>query len=147
MFSIYFLLINKRIQIINFPLSTTLAASHRIFLFLFLEAMFGSKMGFLTWLSSKESACQCRRCRKCGFSPWVGKILWRRKWQSTPVFLPGESPGWRSLAGYSQWGHKESDARYHTSMVGPRWSSVCLGLPGQVQSLKRGLWVRLRTSL
>ena len=34
---------------------------------------------------------------------------WRRKWQSTPVFLPGESPGWRSLVGYSPWGCKESD--------------------------------------
>ena len=34
---------------------------------------------------------------------------WRRKWQPTPVFLPGESHGWRSLVGYSPWGHKESD--------------------------------------
>ena len=40
------------------------------------------------WLSGKESACQCRRCR---FHPWVGKIPWRRKWQPTPVFLPGKS--------------------------------------------------------
>ena len=37
----------------------------------------------------KKSACQCRRCV---FNPWVGKILWRRIWQPTPVFLPGESP-------------------------------------------------------
>ena len=36
-----------------------------------------------------------------GFDPWVGKIPWRRKWQPTPVFLPGESHGWRSLVGYS----------------------------------------------
>ena len=36
----------------------------------------------------------------------VGKIPWRRKWQPTPVFLPGESHGWRSLTGYSSWGHK-----------------------------------------
>ena len=41
--------------------------------------------------------------------PCVGKIPWRRKWQPTPVFLPGESYGWRSLAGYSLWGHKEFD--------------------------------------
>ena len=34
---------------------------------------------------------------------------WRRRWQSTPVFLPGKAHGWRSLAGYSPWGHKESD--------------------------------------
>ena len=37
---------------------------------------------------------------------WVGKILWRRKWQSTPVFLPGKSHGQRSLVGYSPWGCK-----------------------------------------
>ena len=39
----------------------------------------------------------------------VGKIPWRRKWQYTPVFLPGESPGWRSLVGYSPQGLKQSD--------------------------------------
>ena len=40
---------------------------------------------------------------------WVRKIPWRRKWQSTPALLPGKSHGWRSLIGYSPWGHKESD--------------------------------------
>ena len=40
---------------------------------------------------------------------WKGKIPWRRKWQPTPVFLPGESHGWRSLEGYSPRGRKESD--------------------------------------
>ena len=43
------------------------------------------------------------------FHPRVGKIPWRRKWQPTPVFLPGEIHGQRSLAGYSPWDHKESD--------------------------------------
>ena len=43
------------------------------------------------------------------FNPWVGKIPWRRKWQPTPVFLPGEFHGQRSLAGCSPWCHKESD--------------------------------------
>ena len=47
--------------------------------------------------------------RRPGFDPWVGKIPWRRKWQPTPVSLPGESHGWRSLVGYSPWGRKESD--------------------------------------
>ena len=51
----------------------------------------------------------CRRHRRCGFSPWLRKIPWRRAWQPTPVFLPGESHGQRSLAGYSLWGHKELD--------------------------------------
>ena len=42
--------------------------------------------------------------QETGFNPWVGKFLWRREWQSTPVFLPGESHGQRNLAGYSPWG-------------------------------------------
>ena len=49
------------------------------------------------------------RPKRLGFIPWVGKIPRRRAWQSTPVFLPGESQGQRSLAGYSPWGYKESD--------------------------------------
>ena len=61
-------------------------------------------------LSGKESASQCRR-RK--FNPWVGKMLWRRKWQPTPVFLPGESHGQRNLVGYSPWSDKESDMNEH----------------------------------
>ncbi|CAN0569506.1 unnamed protein product [Rangifer tarandus platyrhynchus] len=42
------------------------------------------------WLSGEESNCHYGRC---GFNPWVGKISWRRKWQPTPVFLPGEFHG------------------------------------------------------
>ena len=45
---------------------------------------------------------------------WVRKILRRREWQPTPVSLPGESQGQRSLAGYSPWGHKELDMTEHT---------------------------------
>ena len=51
---------------------------------------------------------------------WIGKIPWRRAWQPTPVFLPGESHGQRSLAGYSPWGHKELDmdeATEHTHAI------------------------------
>ena len=44
-----------------------------------------------------------------GSIPGLGRFPWRRKWQPTPVFLPGESHGWRSLVGYSPWGCKESD--------------------------------------
>ena len=55
----------------------------------------------LPWrFRGKESSCQCSRCR---FDPWVRKIPWRRIWQSTPVFLPGEFHGQRSLTGYSLW--------------------------------------------
>ena len=46
------------------------------------------RVGLPLWLSGKESTCQCKRCR---FDAWVGKIPWRRKWQPTPVFLPGKS--------------------------------------------------------
>ena len=65
-------------------------------------------LGLSRWCSGKESASQCRRLR-CGFDPWVGKISWRRTWQPTPVFLPGEHHGQRSLAGYSSQGYRESD--------------------------------------
>ena len=50
-------------------------------------------------------------------NPWVGKIPWRRKWQPTPVFLPGESHGQRSLVGYSPWGPKESDMTEQLSVT------------------------------
>ena len=46
--------------------------------------------GFPDGTSGKEPACQCRRHRRCGFDPWVGKIPWRRAWQPTPALLPGE---------------------------------------------------------
>ena len=48
----------------------------------------------------------CLQCRRPGFDPWVGKIPWRRKWKPTPVFLPGEFHGERSLVGYNLWGRK-----------------------------------------
>ena len=53
--------------------------------------------------------CPCRSRKRHGFDPWVKKIPWTRKWQTTPVFLPGKSHGQRSLVGYSPWGHKELD--------------------------------------
>ena len=58
------------------------------------------------WLCDKESTCRCKRHR---FDPWVRKISWRKKLQSTPVFLPGKCHEQKSLAGYSLWGCKESD--------------------------------------
>ena len=59
--------------------------------------------GLPWWLSGKEFTCQCK---KYELEPWVRKIPWKRKWQPTPVFLPGKSHGQRSLAGYSPSGHK-----------------------------------------
>ena len=58
----------------------------------------------------KVPACQCKRGKRPGFDPWVGEIPWRRAWQPTPVFLPGESHGQRSEMGYySPWGHTQWD--------------------------------------
>ena len=71
---------------------------------------------FPKWLSGKESTCLCRRCRRCGFNPWVRKISWRRKWQPTPVFLPGKSHGQKSLVGYSPWRCRELDMTKWLSM-------------------------------
>ena len=83
----------------------------------------------------KESACQCRRHMRCGFGLWVGKIPWRRKRQSTPVFLPEESHGQRSLVGCCARGHKESDTtecssthihtHTHIKMIFVKYLLVC----------------------
>ena len=51
-------------------------------------------------------ACQCRRRRRLGFDTWVGKIPWKRGWQPTTIFLPGESHGQRSLTDYSPRCHR-----------------------------------------
>ena len=49
----------------------------------------------------------CLQCKRLGFGPSVRKIPWRRKWQPTPLFLPGEFHGQGNLVGYSPGGHKE----------------------------------------
>ena len=72
--------------------------------------------GFSGGSVGEESACQCRRH---GFDSWVGKTFWRRAWQSIPAFLPRESHGQGSLAGYSPLGHRESgtiEATEHACM-------------------------------
>ena len=62
----------------------------------------------------------CLQCRRPGFDPLVWRIPWRREWQPTPVFLPGESHGQRSLEdkrlGYSPWGRKELDMTEQVSL-------------------------------
>ena len=90
-------------------------------------------MGFPGGASGKEPACQCRRHRRCMLNPWVGKISWRRSWQTTPVFLPGESHRQRSLVGYGPCGRKGLDmteVTEHSCSSLPRlfsyWSVVAL---------------------
>ena len=63
----------------------------------------------------KKPTCQCKRHKRRGFDPWVRKMPWRRAWQYTPVFLPGESHGQWSLVGYSPWGQKESEVTEATA--------------------------------
>ena len=85
-------------------LSETPLRSVFVLLFTFAYVFFGFPGG----AHGKEPTCQCRGHKRRGFSPWGGKMPWRRAWQPTPVFLPGESHGQRSLAGYGSWGCKES---------------------------------------
>ena len=61
--------------------------------------------GFFTTSATREAPAM----HQSGFNPWLGKVPWRRKWLTTPVFLPGEFHGQKSLAGYSPWGRKEPD--------------------------------------
>ena len=63
----------------------------------------------------KESACPCRRYKRLKLDTWDRRIPWRRKWQSTLAFLPGELHGQRSLVGYSPWGLRQLDMTEHVS--------------------------------
>ena len=80
------------------------------------------KMGLPRWLSGKESACQCRKA-------WVRSLGQedprRRKWQPTPVFLPGKAHGQRNLVGYSPWGCK----RVRHDLVTKQQQGQCKALP------------------
>ena len=81
---------------------------------------------FSSGASGNESACQCRRCKRLRFNPWVRKIPASGKWQTIPVFLPGKSHGQTSLAGYSPWDHKGSDT---TELC---WMHCCANLKALV---------------
>ena len=71
--------------------------------------------GLPSLLSGKESTCQCRRYR---FDPQVGKVSWsRKKWQPSPIFLPRESHGQRTLVSYSPRGCKELDVPEHLNTI------------------------------
>ena len=78
--------------------------------------------GFPGGTSRKEPACQCRRHKSCEFSPWVGKIPWGRKWQPTPVFLPGES-----MDGGAWWATVHGSQRVRHDWV--VWYIPCLSSP------------------
>ena len=111
--------------------------------------------GFPGGVSDKEPTCQCKLCKRHGFDPWAGKIPWRRAWQPTLVFLPGESRGQRSLVGYSPWGSQKvwhnwatKHARTHActlrgseltvSELRPAW----LWPPGRATNGASALWLQ-----
>ena len=81
--------------------------------------------GFPGGASGKEPASQCRRHKKRGFNPWVGKIPWRRARQPTPVFLPRESP-WTEEPGRLQ--------SIRSQRVGPNWNDLAHTCAGQTNS-------------
>ena len=88
-------------------------------------------LGLPRWLCHKESACQFRRRGRCGFDPWARKIPWSRKWKLTPVFLPGESCGQRSLAGCSPWGRKDMNMTKHTGTHSFHWLNARHSIPAR----------------
>ena len=70
--------------------------------------------------------------KRCGCDPWLRKIPWRREWLRIPVFVPGESHGQWSLAGYSPWGCKESDTTELLSTAQHKFTPVYLPCPNDV---------------
>ena len=110
-------------------------------------------MGFPGGASGKEPTCQYRRHKRCRFHPWARKIPWRRAWQPTPVFLPGESHGQRSLVDYSLWVEKSqtqlkrlcmhAHVRTHTHTLLYGFSHFLTHLSLELSSLK----VHLKCSL
>ena len=83
----------------------------------------------------KKSSCQCRRCKRRGFDPWVRKIPWSRKWQPTLVFLAWKFHMQRSLVGCSLWGHRAArdwaTEHIHKEAQGVfcRWEHYSVGEP------------------
>ena len=96
--------------------------------------------------NGKEPACECRRHKTRNFDPWVGKIPWRRTWLPTPLFLPGESHGQRSLTGYirgvtkSQTRLKRLSTRTHKQMTKERIRGTDAGRGGRLQVKGKVLW-------
>ena len=98
------------------------------------------RWGLPWWLSGKESTCQCKRCSRCRLDSWIRKIPWRRKWQSTPLFLSGKSQGQRRLEDYSPPGCKESGVteQMSTSEIPPSVGqlSPCTATEPVLESLR-----------
>jgi len=70
------------------------------------EAKSTRKILYASILENSKTA-KILQCKRPGFDPWIGKTPWRREWQTTPMLLPGEFQGQKSLVCYSPWAHKE----------------------------------------
>ena len=93
-FAFFYLVLTRHIFLYSFLL---------IYMYLYIQDKFlADSLWASLWLSGKFRICL--QCRRCGIDPLVGKIPWRRKWQPTPVCLPGKFHGQRNLVGYSLWG-------------------------------------------
>ena len=91
--------------------------------------------GFPGGASGKEPTCQVRRHKRCGFDPWVGKIPWKRKWQPTPVFLPGitwtEEPGELQSIGSQRVRHDWATKHNTAQPSAKSWAALWRGLRGK----------------
>ena len=94
----------------------------------------------------KNLLCQCRRCKICRFDPWVRKILWRREWLPTPLFLTGKFHGQRHLVGCNPWGHKESDTTERLSTKETYTSNKAVSARTKSLALKNVLCRQIDTS-
>ena len=86
------------------------------------------RLGLCRQCLYEELVCQCRRCKRYRFNSQVRKISWRRIWQPTPVFLPGESSGQRRLVGYRPQGCTELDTTEATQSSQHIHMAQCLYL-------------------
>ena len=91
--------------------------------------------GFPRGAGDKQLTSQYRRRKRHGFNPWIRKIPWRRAWQPTPVFLPRESQGQRSLVGNCLWGHKELAMTEVTQHAHKKHSTTYKGIQQMVLNL------------
>ena len=97
-----------------------------------------------TFAGGTSLVAQMVKCLPAMWDTQVQSLGWKRKWQPTPVLLPGKFPGWRSLVGYSPWGSKERDMterlHFHFSLscIGKQMATHSVFLPGESQ--RWGAW-------
>ena len=101
---------------------------HNVLILYIIHCIFGLPR----WLSGEKSTCQWEDTEE-SINPWIRKITWRRKWQPTPVIMPGRSHGERSLEGYRPWSHKSVGHNW-AQVAFLCWSSVCLFVVGKSDS-------------